>query len=153
MDLTRKGLGTAWRDYDESFRKARELSPEEYPPEDRPPQMLWMGVVASGVAAFRGEGQSGGDGRVQLKRKPALPAPNPMWPPEIKPRPRGISCLTGQHDSNSAGVLLSPGATRYVQTAPGALLSPGAMSSLARRRLPPGRWPPDEGSPGRRSLP
>ena len=25
------------------------------------------------------------------------------------------------------------------------------LSSLARRRLPPGRWPPDEGSPGRRS--
>ena len=24
-------------------------------------------------------------------------------------------------------------------------------SSLARRRLPPDRWPPDEGSPGRRS--
>ena len=76
MDLTRKGLGTAWRDYDESFRKAREMSPEEYP-WDRPPQMLWMGAVASGVAAFRGEDRSGGDGRAQLKRKLALPAPNP----------------------------------------------------------------------------
>lgn len=59
LDLTAKGLGDAWREYDESFRKAREVSPNDYL-WDRPPHMLWMGAVATGIAAFQGETRGGG---------------------------------------------------------------------------------------------
>ena len=52
MSLCSQGLGRAWRDYDESFRKARENSPAAYP-WDRPPQTIWMGAVANGLAALR----------------------------------------------------------------------------------------------------
>ena len=69
MDLTRIGLGTAWKDYDESFRKAREVSPAAYP-WDRPPQMLWMGAVASGVATSQAPDRRG-DCSGQARRRPA----------------------------------------------------------------------------------
>ena len=72
MDLTRIGLGMAWKDYDESFRKAREVSPGAYP-WDKPPQMLWMGAVASGVATFQAPDRRG-DCSGQARRRPAPPA-------------------------------------------------------------------------------
>ena len=52
MNLCSQGLGKAWKEYDESFRRARENSPAAYP-WDRPPQMIWMGAVATGLASLR----------------------------------------------------------------------------------------------------
>ena len=72
MDLTSKGLGKAWKEYDESFRKAREVSPEAYP-WDHPPQMIWMGAVAAGLSTFQGERRIGGADAAQTGPRQAVP--------------------------------------------------------------------------------
>lgn len=77
MDLTSRGLGKAWKEYDESFRKAREMAPQAYP-WDHPPHMIWMGAVAAGLSNFQGERRYDGLYRAQnrqgqvFQRSPAL---------------------------------------------------------------------------------
>ena len=50
MSLTGRGLGSAWWDYDEAFRKARETDPPAYR-WDTPPPRIWMESVAQGLSA------------------------------------------------------------------------------------------------------
>ena len=77
MDLTSRGLGRAWQEYDEAFRKAREVSPGNYP-WDSPPQLLWMGAVASGLATFQGDSRD--SGAEKPIRGPG-PSPRRSFPP------------------------------------------------------------------------
>ena len=50
LSLSGKGLAMAWRDYDESFRKARELDPASHP-WDKSSAPIWMESVARGLGS------------------------------------------------------------------------------------------------------
>ena len=50
LSLTDRGLGTAWKDYDESFRQAKELDPAAYP-WAKSSSNIWMESVARGLGS------------------------------------------------------------------------------------------------------
>ena len=74
MNLCSQGLGRAWKEYDESFRRARENSPAAYP-WDRPPQMIWVGAVATGIASLRSGIQTPRPPRALMAQPPLVPLP------------------------------------------------------------------------------